>query len=73
LKEARALPPDERRRVFDAVELLRGDPLRGKPLRAAWKGFRRVRVGQCRVIYAFDGTQLLVFVVRVAWRKEAYR
>ena len=38
-----------------------------------WKGFRRLRVGVFRVIYAFDGMELLVSVVRVGHRREVYR
>ena len=73
LKEASALPVHDRRRVVEAVEGLRVDPLRGTPLHAEWKGFRRLRVGDHRVIYAFDGVELLVSVVRVAQRREVYR
>lgn len=47
--------------------------VRGKPLSGRWKGFRRLCVGRVRVIYAFDGDELLVFIVRIAKRAEAYR
>ena len=73
LKELRSLPPDDRTRVFRAVGGLRSDPLAGRPLAAEWKGLRRLRVGSYRVIYAFDGSELRVAVVRVAHRREVYR
>jgi mRNA interferase RelE/StbE len=73
LKEAGGLPAEDRRRVVEAVESLLEEPLRGSPLHADWKGFRRLRVGDHRVIYAFDGVELLVSVVRVAHRREASR
>ncbi len=73
IKEVSGLSIDQRRRVVEAVESLRDDPLRGAPLHAEWRGFRRLRVGDHRVIYAYDGVELLVSVVRVAHRREAYR
>ncbi len=73
VREAAALPARDRQRVVAAVESLRQDPLRGTPLHGEWRGFRRLRVGDHRVVYAFDGTELLVSVVRVAHRREANR
>jgi mRNA interferase RelE/StbE len=73
VKELASLPRQEQQRVFDAVEQLFDDPLRGRPLSSEWKGLRRLRVGRYRVIYAFDGSQLLVTVVRVGDRKDVYR
>ncbi|MCU0290677.1 MAG: type II toxin-antitoxin system RelE/ParE family toxin [Thermoanaerobaculaceae bacterium] len=48
-----------------AVEDLREEPLRGEQLAADWKGLRRLRVGRYRAIYAFNGAELLILVVRV--------
>jgi len=73
VKELADLPENEQQRVFDAVGSLRGNPLAGTALSAEWKGFRRLRVGRYRVIYAFDGRELLVSVVRVGHRKDVYR
>jgi mRNA interferase RelE/StbE len=71
--EVKRVPNKDRKRIFDAVERLREDPLRGKVLSAEWKGFRRLRTGSYRIIYAFDGTELLISVVRVGHRKGVYR
>jgi mRNA interferase RelE/StbE len=73
LKEAQGLPHDVRFQVLKAVESLREDPLKGDLLSAAWKGIRRLRVGAYRVLYAFDGRELLILVLRVRHRREAYR
>jgi mRNA interferase RelE/StbE len=71
--ELRALPREEQRRVFKAVEALRDNPLRGSVLSGEWKGLRRIRVGAYRVIYAFDGNELRVLIVRIGHRREVYR
>ena len=73
VKEAVALQMPDRERVVTAVEELRRNPLRGKVMSSGWKGFRRLSVGAFRVIYAFDGMELLVSVVLVGHRREVYR
>lgn len=55
------------------VESLRSEPLAGELLSGRWKGLRRLRVGPVRVIYGFDGEDLLVVVVRVGHRRDVYR
>ncbi len=73
LKELKAIDKDAQRRIVTAVEQLLEQPLKGTMLSAKWKGLRRLRVGEFRVIYAFDGTQLLISVVRIGHRREVYR
>ena len=73
IKELKAIDKEPQRRIVVAVEALLEQPLKGTMLSPRWKGLRRLRVGNFRVIYAFDGTQLLVSVVRVAHRREVYR
>lgn len=73
LKEVKALAKDQRQRIYAAVQTLRDDPLRGKALVGPWKGLRRLRVGSYRIIYGFDGRELLISVVRVGRRDQIYR
>jgi mRNA interferase RelE/StbE len=73
VKELAGLPRKDRRRVVEAVEALLEDPLAGEPLAAQWKGLRRLHVGRYRVLYGFDGKELLIAVVRVGHRKDIYR
>jgi len=73
IKELAALPRQAQQRVVTAVEGLRDEPLRGEQLAAEWKGMRRLRIGRYRAIYAFNGDELLILVVRVGHRREVYR
>jgi mRNA interferase RelE/StbE len=73
VKELRRLPGEIRALVLDAVESLRQDPLRGAQLSGQWKGLRRLRIGYVRVIYGFDGKELLISVLRVGHRREVHR
>ncbi len=73
VKELESLPRDAQQRIVEAVESLRDEPFKGEQLAAGWKGLRRLRVGRYGVIYAFDGHQFLILVVRVGHRKDVYR
>ena len=73
LKELGQLNKKEQQRIVDAVGELPGHPLQGEVLSGKWKGLRRLRVGIYRIIYAFDGSRLLISVVRVGHRREVYR
>ena len=57
-----------------AVEALGNDPRpHGSVKLAGEDNFWRIRIGQYRVVYRIDDERLLVLVVRVAHRKDAYR
>ena len=73
VEEVAALDMADRKRIVSAVESLQGDPHKGSIMSAEWKGFRRLRVGQYRVIYGFQGRELLISIVRVGHRREVYR
>ena len=73
VKELKRLQAEDQRRVWEAVGTLRETPLRGSALSGRWRGMRRLRVGAYRVIYGFDGKELLVLVVRVVHRRNVYR
>jgi mRNA interferase RelE/StbE len=49
------------------------DPYRvGKPLRLELEGYRSARRGQYRVVYSIHDDQVLVRVVRISHRADAY-
>jgi mRNA interferase RelE/StbE len=49
------------------------DPRRGEPLRGPGRPLWKFRVGDYRVLYAFNDAEVWVLVVRVAHRSTAYR
>jgi mRNA-degrading endonuclease RelE of RelBE toxin-antitoxin system len=69
-----ALPVIIKGRIKRAIEeRLMVDPLAfGKPLQYNLKGYRRLRVGDYRVIYRIEHVTRVVFVVAIKHRKEAY-
>ncbi len=49
------------------------DPVNfGKPLRYSLKGYRRLRVGEYRVIYKIDEDRVIVIIVDIDHRKDIY-
>ena len=72
-KSLEKISPPHQERLIEAIEALAADPrppgvkkLRG---REAW----RIRVGAYRVIYEIHDDELVVLVVRIRHRREAYR
>jgi mRNA interferase RelE/StbE len=67
-----ALPKTVRNRIRAAVETkLRTHPdLYGKPLRRSLHGYRKVRVGNYRVVFRIEKKKVKIFAIR--HRKEVY-
>lgn len=72
-KELARLPRDARERLIDAIDRLGEEPLSGSALKGGLRGLRRLRVGDYRIVYELLDDELIVLVVRVAHRREAYR
>ena len=62
-----------RRRIRRAIELKLGsNPIEfGKPLRYSFKGARRLRVGDYRVIYLLELPDV-VLILKIGHRREVY-
>lgn len=71
-KGIRRLDPQVRARVRAAVEVLRENPLRGKPLQLTLQGLRSWRTGDWRIVYRVVEQRLEVLVVAVGHRREVY-
>ncbi len=72
-KELARLPRDARERLVDAIDTLAETPLAGSVLKGQLLGLRRLRVGNYRIVYEVQENELVVLVIRVAHRREAYR
>ena len=72
--QIKALPKAEAKRIVAKLAQLSADPRPPKSeLLSGSPPFRRVRVGDYRIIYAVDDTARTVIVARVRHRKDAYR
>lgn len=73
-KDYERIPPAIREIIRKAIEKkLTVDPVNfGKPLRYSLKGYRRLRVGEYRVIYKIDEDKVIVIIVDIDHRKDIY-
>ena len=72
-RELGRIPQHDRVRIVGAIDRLGEQPLAGSALKGELRGLRRIRVGRYRVVYEVLEDELVVLVVRVAHRREAYR
>jgi mRNA interferase RelE/StbE len=73
LREIKALPKKIRERVRDVIDGLRLEPRpTGAVALKGRKGTYRIRVGDHRVLYEIHATEIVVYVVGVAHRREVY-
>ena len=72
-KALAAIPAEDRERVVSAIDRLGDEPHAGSVLKGEFTGLRRVRIGDYRVIYEVTCETLVVLVVRIAHRRQAYR
>lgn len=72
-KSLKKLSKKDRQKVARVLVSLKENPFSGKKLAGEFEGFYSVRVWPYRVIYTIVKKELVVLVVDIAHRKEAYR
>lgn len=72
-KEIRSLPQQDIERVVSKIQQLANNPRMPDSKKLSSLDQYRIRVGQYRILYEIHDDVLIVMVVRVANRKEAYR
>ena len=72
-RELQRVPIAERSRVLEAIDGLADNPFAGSSLKGTLRGIRRLRSGSYRILYELQESTLVVLVVRIAHRREAYR
>ena len=67
-----AIPPKNREQIKKAIDTrLTADPIgMGKPLTGQYRGYRRLRVGDWRVIYHVEGMTVYIHVIGI--RRDVY-
>jgi mRNA interferase RelE/StbE len=74
VKELRALPKTVVARIVTAVESLANHPFPSGVIKLAGSDHvYRIRIGDYRVVYTVESAVLLIEIVRVRHRRDAYR
>jgi mRNA interferase RelE/StbE len=71
-KAIKKLDPSVRTRVRAAIDALREDPHRGKPLQLTLKGLHSWRTGDWRITYRIKRQRIEVVHATVGHRREVY-
>ena len=73
-KQIDSLPVNLRTKIISVIiEILGNTPYQGKPLKGDYKGRYSYRVSDYRIIYSIFKKELLIHIVKVMHRREAYR
>ncbi len=64
---------EQRLRLIEAIDKLKDNPAAGSVLKGEFSGLRRIRIGDYRIVYEAQDSQLIILVVRVGRRREVYR
>jgi mRNA interferase RelE/StbE len=73
-RQIESFPLQTRKRISDAIDSLEKNPRPSGVKKLKGDGeLYRLRVGDCRIIYAIQDDELLVIVVNAGHRKDVYR
>jgi mRNA interferase RelE/StbE len=72
-KDLAKLPEQKRTQVFRALDGLTTDPFLGKALKGELKGVYSLRVWPFRILYRIEKKKLIILVLSIPHRKNAYR
>jgi mRNA interferase RelE/StbE len=73
-KEFKKIDKSEIKKIFTSIEKLSNDPfpLNHKKILGT-ESIYRIKIGNYRVIYSIEKDELIIEIIRVRHRKEAYR
>ena len=72
-KQYKLLANKIKKEVALILETIAIDPLLGKLLHGPLKGLRSKRIGNLRIIYKQEKSQLVIMVINIEHRKSVYR
>jgi mRNA interferase RelE/StbE len=73
-RQLRRLSRSDQQRVANAMVGLAADPWpRGARKLTGWEDVYRIRVGRFRVLYSVTRKRLVILILKIGHRREAYR
>lgn len=73
IKEINKLPRPDLKRVWARIEALADEPRPHDSIKLSADEKYRVRVGHYRILYTIEDAVLIVYVIKVAHRKDVYK
>ncbi len=59
--------------IARAIDRLAVHPDLGEFLQGQWKGYRKYRTGNYRIIYRVEHSRLIIYIITIDDRKDVYR
>ena len=72
-KALKRAPTEIRERLLRTVKALKNNPRPDGVTKLKGRDAWRVRVGEYRILYHIDNNEMVVVVIKIAHRREAYR
>lgn len=72
-KDLKKIPAIIKKRVIHALESLKENPLIGIPLIGEFKTFRKIRLGDYRIVYKYYPKNKILVVSRIKSRQGVYK
>ena len=67
------IPKPDQLRIVCVIDLLGDNTLPPKALKLRGREGYRIRVGDYRILYTFDGKVMTVLIIKIGHRKDGYR
>lgn len=66
------LDNSNKKQLSKAIDKLKSNPKKGKPLSGNLSGLRSLRITKYRILYKVHDDKLLIFVLKLGHRKDVY-
>lgn len=72
-KDLKKVPAIIKTRFFETLEQLKQKPLDGIPLSGGFKTYRKIRIGDYRIVYKFYPKDKIIIISRIRSRQGVYK
>ena len=72
-KDLKKIPAIIKTRFFESLEKLKQEPLIGIPLSGEFKTYRKIRIGDYRIVYKYYPKDKIIIVSRIRSRQGVYK
>lgn len=73
VKELKSVPDKDIKKIITKIKLLEENPRPNGCIKLTGKEQYRIRQGNYRILYSIEDDRLIIFVVKIAHRKNVYR
>lgn len=72
-KELNSIPNKEIKRILNSIDQLSEEPRGANSKKLSASEYYRIRVGDYRILYKIKDEILIIYIIKIAHRKDVYR